>query len=292
MAEEWRNKLYFGDNLPILREEIPPDSVDLLYLDPPFNSKASYNVLFKERSGEKSAAQITAFDDTWHWGSEAEHAYHEVVTKEPKKVSDLMQSFRGFLGQNDMMAYITMMAPRLLALHKVLKVTGTIYLHCDPTASHYLKLVMDAVFGPMNFRNEVVWRRTGSHNSARRYGPIHDILLFYAKSKDYFWQRQYRPYLKGYVEQFFNKTDERGPYRSQTLTGSGTRKGESGEGWKGYDPTPKGRHWAFPGALAEELAQTASTTERPPRFPCRRSQVRFPRAAAIPCRDIAARTCT
>lgn len=261
VQENWKNILYFGDNLGILRDTVLADSVDLVYLDPPFNSKASYNVLFQERSGEQSAAQITAFEDTWHWGSEAEREFHEVVTKGPKNVSDLMQAFRTFLGQNDMMAYITMMAPRLIQLHRVLKNTGSIYLHCDPTASHYLKLVMDAVFGPTNFRSEVIWRRTGSHNSARRYGPIHDTILFYTKSKEYFWKRQYGPYLEGYVKTFFNKTDERGPFRSQTLTGSGTRNGESGQPWRGYNPTPKGRHWAFPGVLMEELGLDEDLTQ-------------------------------
>jgi site-specific DNA-methyltransferase (adenine-specific) len=137
----WKNQLFFGDNLEILRERIPVASVDLIYLDPPFNSKATYNVLFAEKSGEKSAAQITAFEDTWHWGLESEAAYHEVVTLGPRKLSDLLQALRSFLGTNDMMAYLTMMAVRLVELHRVLKPTGSIYLHCDPTASHYIKML-------------------------------------------------------------------------------------------------------------------------------------------------------
>ena len=134
----WTNQLYFGDNLSVLREHIPSESVDLIYLDPPFNSNATYNVLFKERSGEDSAAQITAFDDTWHWTIDSERAYQEVVTDGPDKLAKLLQAMREFLGQNDMMAYLTMMAQRLAELHRVLKPTGSIYLHCDPTASHYL----------------------------------------------------------------------------------------------------------------------------------------------------------
>ena len=144
---DWKNKLYFGDNLDILREHVPDESVDLVYLDPPFNSNATYNVLFKEASGEGSTAQIHAFDDTWHWSMESEDAYREVVTDGPKKLADLLQAMRSFLGQNDMMAYLTMMSPRMVELHRVLKPTGSIYVHCDPTASHYLKLLMDAVFG-------------------------------------------------------------------------------------------------------------------------------------------------
>jgi site-specific DNA-methyltransferase (adenine-specific) len=212
MPTEWKNKLYFGDNLPLLRDEIPSESVDLIYLDPPFNSKASYNILFKERSGEQSAAQIVAFEDTWHWGKEAELAFHEIVTKGPKKTADLMQAFRSFLGQNDMMAYITMMAPRIVEMHNVLKPTGSIYLHCDPTASHYLKLVMDAVFGPIRFRNEITWRRTGSHNKLKRYGPVHDTILFYTKTDDYIWNGPKRPYMRGHVEENF-VLDEHG-YRT------------------------------------------------------------------------------
>ena len=150
---DWKNKLYFGDNLDILREHVLDESVDLIYLDPPFNSNATYNVLFKEASGESSAAQIQAFDDTWHWDLKvSESAYRDVVTHGPKKLADLLQAMRSFLGQNDMMAYLTMMAQRMTELHRVLKPTGSIYLHCDPTASHYLKLVMDSVFGPREFR--------------------------------------------------------------------------------------------------------------------------------------------
>ena len=150
-TETMLNKLYFGDNLPILREEIADESVDLIYLDPPFNSNATYNVLFRERSGQESAAQITAFEDTWRWSIESEIAFRDVVTNGPQVLGNLLQAMRAFLGQNDMMAYLTMMAQRMAELHRVLKPTGSIYLHCDPTASHYLKLLMDAVFGKETF---------------------------------------------------------------------------------------------------------------------------------------------
>ncbi|MDD3579829.1 MAG: DNA methyltransferase [Desulfobacca sp.] len=205
MSGEWKNKLYFGDNLEILREQIQTESVDLIYLDPPFNSQATYNILFAEKSGEQSAAQITAFEDTWHWGLEAEKAYHEVVTLGPRKLADLLQALRSFLGSNDMMAYLTMMAIRLDELHRVLKPTGSIYLHCDPTASHYLKLLMDAVFGYKNFLNEVVWYYRGAGTPKAARARRHDILLFYAKMKTmHFFDPDpiRQPYAEATVERF------------------------------------------------------------------------------------------
>ena len=162
---ETPNRLYFGDNLDILRQYVADETVDLIYLDPPFNSNATYNVLFRERSGEESAAQITAFEDTWHWGWESETAYQDVVTRGPDKVGSLLAALRQFLGQNDMMAYLTMMAQRMIELHRVLKPTGSIYLHCDPTASHYLKLLMDAVFDAANFGMKITWQRTTSQGT-------------------------------------------------------------------------------------------------------------------------------
>jgi site-specific DNA-methyltransferase (adenine-specific) len=204
------NHLFYGDNLNILREYIQDESIDLIYLDPPFNSAATYNVLFQEKSGEQSAAQITAFEDTWHWGMESEKAFHETVTEGPEKLSILLQALRTFLGQNDMMAYITMMAPRLVELHRVLKTTGSIYLHCDTTASHYLKLLLDAIFGPAEFLNEIIWKRTSAHSGANRYGPVHDSILFYSKTDEYVWNEQYGPYDEEYVDAFFTHIDEHG----------------------------------------------------------------------------------
>jgi site-specific DNA-methyltransferase (adenine-specific) len=176
------NKLYFGDNLDILREYISDESVDLIYLDPPFNSNATYNVLFQEKNGTQSRAQITAFEDTWHWGLESEETYREIVTQGSKKLADLIQAIRSFLGQNDMMAYLVMIAIRLEEMRRVLKPTGSIYLHCDPTASHYLKLVMDAVFGANNFRNEIIWHYRKWSNISSQFQRNHDVLLFYSKS--------------------------------------------------------------------------------------------------------------
>lgn len=173
------NRLYYGDNLDILQNEIADESVDLIYLDPPFNSNATYNVLFKAPTGEQSQAQIEAFEDTWHWTTDgAEEAYWQVLHGKNSEAARMLEAMRGFLGENDMMAYLAMMSVRLIELHRVLKPTGSLYLHCDPTASHYLKILLDAVFGAANFRNEVIWKRTSAHSSAKRWGPVHDILLF------------------------------------------------------------------------------------------------------------------
>lgn len=237
------NVLYYGDNLQVLRESIADESVDLIYLDPPFNSQATYNVLFRAPTGEQSKAQIEAFEDTWHWGPEAEDAFDQVMKSGHTDTAEMLRALRLFLKENDMMAYLTMMAVRLLELHRVLKPTGSLYLHCDPTASHYLRILLDAVFGPTNFRNEIVWRRTGANNSAHRFGPVHQTILFYARSAETRFRRSYGPYTVDYIERYFRHEDDRGRYRSVLLTGPGTRKGPSGQPWRGYDPTDSGRHW-------------------------------------------------
>jgi site-specific DNA-methyltransferase (adenine-specific) len=245
--ETWKNQLYFGDNLDILRgQRIPAGSVDLIYLDPPFNSNATYNVLFAEKSGEKSAAQITAFEDTWQWGQEAEGAYRDVVTLGPRKLADLIQALRAFLGQNNMMAYLTMMAVRLVELHRVLKPAGSIYLHCDPTASHYIKLLIDAVFGHKRFLSEIVWKRTSAHSSAKRPGPSHDILFFYSKTESYIWNPIFTEYDLKYINSHYSMADPDGRcWRASDLTAMGTRKGSSGQPWRGFDVAAKGNHWKF-----------------------------------------------
>ena len=238
---DWKNKLYFGDNLDILREQVPDGSVDLIYLDPPFNSNATYNVLFREKSGERSAAQIQAFGDTWHWDIGSERAYREVVTEGPRKLADLLQAMRSFLGQNDMMAYLTMMAHRLVELNRVLKPTGSIYLHCDPTASHYLKMVMDAVFGPTRFRSEITWKRYGVHNDvgqgSTRFGRVHDILLLYGKSDSVIWNQVFVPLNETYVERTYRYIDKESGRRFTTtpLTGpGGAEKGNPVFDWNGH----------------------------------------------------------
>lgn len=201
------NHLYYGDNLSVLREYIPDSSVDLVYLDPPFNSNATYNVLFAEKDGSRSAAQIKAFEDTWEWDQAAAEAYQEVV-EIGGKVSQVMQAFRTFLGDNDLLAYLAMMAPRLVELRRVLKTTGSIYLHCDPTASHYLKLLMDAVFGPDKFANEIVWQRSLPHgNILKKFGASHDVILFYRNGNSVTWAGSFLPHRQEYLDQFYRFTE-------------------------------------------------------------------------------------
>ena len=238
------NHLYFGDNLNILRQHIADESVDLIYLDPPFNSNATYNVLFRERSGEESAAQITAFDDTWRWSMESELAYQDVVTQQGGKVGELLAAMRAFLGQNDMMAYLTMMAQRMVELHRVLKPTGSIYLHCDPTASHYLKLLMDAIFGTANFRREIIWQRSRSHGGASSYNSVHDILFYYSKAEDVIWNPQHQPYDQSYIESHYNLVDEDGR-RYQLVSAHGSGPGPARKFGDRVIEPPPGRHWAW-----------------------------------------------
>ena len=221
------NTLYYGDNLPILRNYLKDESVDLIYLDPPFNSKASYNLLFKEPAGEASKAQITAFEDTWHWNEEVERSFQEIVKSAPASVVEMMRSFRQFVGLNDMMAYLTMMCVRLLELKRVLKESGSIYLHCDPTASHYLKILMDTVFGKRNFRNEIVWKRatmSGGKAHANQYGRNHDVLLYYSKGETTIFKTQHLPYSEEYIKKNFIYSELDG--RIYRLQPCGTRTKE------------------------------------------------------------------
>ena len=241
------NTLYYGDNLDILRRYIADEAVDLIYLDPPFKSNQDYNVLFAEQNGSRSAAQIKAFEDTWRWDRTAAAAYKEVV-EQGGKVSQAMQGFRQYVGENDILAYLAMMAPRLIELRRVLRASGSLYLHCDPAASHYLKLLMDAIFGAHNFRSEIIWKRSHAHSSAKRYGPIHDVILFYTRSDDYHWNDLRQEYSDEYIARFFKFDDQDGRSRYWTgdLTANGVRHGETGKPWRGFDPTSKGRHWMVP----------------------------------------------
>jgi adenine specific DNA methylase Mod len=174
------NTLYYGDNLEVLRRHVADESVDLVYLDPPFNSNADYNVLFAEHSGKQSAGQVQAFKDTWEWNEEAAANFAEAV-QGGGRVAEAMRAFNTLVPKSDMLAYLSMMAPRLVELRRILKQTGSIYLHCDPTASHYLKLLMDAVFGPSYFKSEIIWKRTNAHSSAKRWAPVHDTIFYYGK---------------------------------------------------------------------------------------------------------------
>ena len=248
------NTLYYGDNLNILRRYVRDETVDLVYLDPPFNSKRDYNLLFKTPTGHESDAQVTAFVDSWHWGEQAEGEFAEVLHQSNTQVAEMMRAFRAFLGENDVMAYLTMMANRLLELRRVMKPTASIYLHCDPTASHYLKLLMDAVFGVVNFRNEISWKRTSAHSDAKRYGPVHDTLLFYVKTDIFEWNAQFEPYSEAYLSAHYRNRDDQGRvYTLSDLTASGTRKGSSGQPWRGFDPASKGNHWKFKVETLDEL---------------------------------------
>jgi site-specific DNA-methyltransferase (adenine-specific) len=199
MSELKTNVLYYGDNLEILRnrEYFPDNCVDLIYLDPPFNSKKDYNILFKENGGVESEAQIKAFTDSWHWTQKAEDTYHEIVTKGPLKVGKLIGALHDSIGNNDVMAYLVMMTIRLVELHRVLKPTGSLYLHCDPTASHYLKLVLDQIFGPKNFRNEIVWCYTGPRKTPKKFSRKHDVIFFYTKTGHYIFNQQSIPHKSG-----------------------------------------------------------------------------------------------
>ena len=197
------NTLYYGDNLDILQRYIKDESVDLVYLDPPFNSNANYNVLFAQKDGAQSSAQIQAFEDTWQWDQNAIQTYtHEVEKGGP--VADALRAFNLILGDSNMMAYLTMMAPRLQELRRVLKPTGSLYLHCDPTASHYLKVLLDMVFGAENYRNNISWKRSDTHNDAKkRFSAISDQILFYSKSKDCIFNVVKAPHNESHIKNWF-----------------------------------------------------------------------------------------
>lgn len=202
------NTLYYGDNLDILKHFIKDETVDLVYLDPPFNSKSDYNILYKESNGKSSEAQITAFEDTWHWGEDAERTFQEIIDTAPAHVIEMIRAFRQFLGNNDMMAYLAMMCIRLIELRRVLKPTGSIYLHCDPTASHYLKILMDTIFGKENFRNEIIWKRTAPKGHAfTRFPSTQDVILFYGKGDHITWNNLYLDHREEYIDSHYGKAE-------------------------------------------------------------------------------------
>lgn len=252
-------KLFYGDNLDVLREHVPSESVDLVYLDPPFNSNANYNILFKSKTGDGSDAQIEAFEDTWHWNDKAEDAFDQVMRSGNTDAAELLRAMRGFLGQNDMMAYLAMMAIRLLELHRVLKPTGSLYLHCDPTASHYLKLLLDGVFGADRFKTEIIWKRTSAHSNVySSYGDVTDIIFFYTKTASYTWNQLYRTQTVADVEAAFPNVDPDGRrWRSENLRNPGVRPNLhypylAGNGVT-YHPHPNG--WTVTQAKMQEFEQ-------------------------------------
>lgn len=259
------NQLYYGDNLEVLRLHIADESVDLIYLDPPFNSARNYNVLFAEQDGTRAAAQIQAFEDTWQWDVAASAAYHDVVERGGKP-SEVMQAFRLMLGDNDMLAYLAMMAPRLIELRRVLKERGSLYLHCDPTASHYLKLLLDGIFGPENFRTEIVWKRSSAHSDTKQgraqHGHIHDAVLFYTKSDEWTWNPVYTPYDQQYIDQFYKYVEE-GTGRRYRL-GDITGPGGAAKGNPQYEVMGVTRYWRYSPEKMDELIRLGRIVQTKP----------------------------
>ena len=238
------SKLYYGDNLDILRDHryFPDACIDLIYLDPPFNSNRSYNVLFKDESGQYSEAQIKAFDDTWHWVNAVE-TYADLVENAPERVSKLIDALHDGLGESQMLAYLVMMTARLVELHRVLKATGSLYLHCDPTASHYLKIILDSIFRPERFINEIVWQRTNVHNDAKRWSPINDMILFYSKSDRFTWNPQYAPHSDEHITSKYTGTSADGRrYTLSDMTSPNPRPNMMYE-WLGHQSPSNG--WRY-----------------------------------------------
>ncbi len=239
-----KNALYYGDNLAVLRESIATESVDLVYLDPPFNSNANYNVLFKSPTGVGSQAQIEAFEDTWHWTTNeggAEDAFDQVIRSGNTNAADLLRAVRSFLGDNDMMAYLAMMAIRLIELRRVLKSTGSLYLHCDPTASHYLKILLDSVFGKEAYHNEIIWKRTNAHNDSRvSFGSVTDTIFFYTKGKSSTWHQLSMPLSEKHVsDKYYMRDENNRPYTTRDLRSPSPRPNLTYD-YKGYRPHQNG----------------------------------------------------
>ena len=246
------NKLYYGDNLSIM-EGMAKYSVDLVYLDPPFKSQQNYNLLYKTLTGKPVPEQAEAFCDTWEMDAEKDRISRNmpVLMKQYGVEQYYVDFWRLWMQalchtQPHLLAYLIYMVQRLLHMKVILKPTGSIYLHCDPTASHYIKVMMDGIFGHDQFRNEVIWRRTGAHGRAKKWGPIHDTLLFYTMSDKYTWNRVFEDYDQSYLDKFYRFNDEHGQYRLVTLDGPGVRTGSSGTPWRDVDPGAKGRHWEVP----------------------------------------------
>jgi DNA modification methylase len=252
-----KNQLYFGDNLEVTQKYIADESVDLVYLDPPFNSNRNYSVIFN-RHGQvdvDNTAQIQAFEDSWHWTHVTETQYTDFMAVAPGRVADAMSAFRTLLGENDAMAYLVNMAPRLVELHRVLKQTGSLYLHCDPTMSHYLKVMLDAIFDARNFVNEVIWKRSSAHSDstqgAKHYGRVTDTLLFYSKSAVRTWNPAYQPYDESYIARDYRRIEEGTGrrYRIDNIQGPG---GES-KGNPFYEVMGVSRYWRYSRERMQQL---------------------------------------
>ena len=247
-------RLYYGDCLTIMRDHMNLGSVDLIYLDPPFNSNREYNAIYKDETGRPLPDQINAFCDMWELDEERERALRTMpmLMREAGIDDEAVEFWRLWMNalrktNPRLLAYLSYMVERLLLMKRILKPTGSLYLHCDPSASHYIKVMMDAVFGHDNFRSEVIWKRSHAHNSARRWGPVHDTILFYSRTDKYRWNRTFQSYDQDYIDRYFKFDDEdgRGRYWTGDLTGAGIRNGPSGQPWRGHDVEAKGRHWAY-----------------------------------------------
>jgi DNA modification methylase len=254
-----KNLLYYGDNLDVMRRHIRDETVDLCYIDPPFNSKRNYNQIYNN-VGSEDRAQAQAFVDTWTWDDHANDCFTQILTNvngvQTRQSIELIRGLDTVLCRGSLFAYLVNMTVRIAEIRRVLKKTGSFYLHCDPTASHYLKLVCDAIFVPQggDFKSEIIWKRTSAHSSAMRYGPVHDVLLFYTKSSRYTWNKSYQPYDQYYLDQFYTHIDQDGRrWRRSDLTGAGVRNGETGEPWRGIEVTAKGRHWFVPPVELDKL---------------------------------------
>ena len=255
------NLLYYGDNLDILRRYIPDESIDLIYLDPPFNSDRNYNVIFKNEAGRQSDAQLLAFEDTWHWGPDAEKVYAYLTNsarnegRVPDPVTSIVGALRRGIGENQMLAYVVEMAVRLVELHRVLKPTGSLYLHCDATASHYLRLILDSIFGPVNFVNEIIWKRSDAHNDygqgAKHLGRIHDVILFYRKSDAATFNAMYTPLPDETVKKWYRHIEkETGRlYNLADITGPGG----AAKGNPYYEFLGVKRYWRYSKERMQEL---------------------------------------
>lgn len=246
------NTLYYGDCLDVI-PSLKAGSVDLIYLDPPFNSRRNYHNIYKDETGRPLPDQVEAFCDMWTLTPEREREIrHMPVLVRQTGIDDATAEFwKTWLNalrktNPALLAYLSYMVIRLAHMRVLLKPTGTLYLHCDPTASHYIKVMLDGVFGHDNFRNEIIWKRTGAHGRAKRWGPIHDVILFYSRSEKYFWNRTFQPLDTEYIENYYKAVDDHGQYRLVTLDGPGERTGASGQPWKGVDPSLSGRHWEVP----------------------------------------------
>jgi DNA modification methylase len=269
-----KNALYYGDNLELLRNPkfVRDESIDLCYIDPPFNSERRYNQIYNNE-GYEDIAQAQAFVDIHTWDEHAIKCYDEIRTNDGNRYTEqtieLIKGFENVLGKGPLLAYVVCMTARIVEIQRVLKPTGSFYLHCDPTSSHYLKLATDSVFLPLggDFLNEIVWKRTSSHGGAKRWGDVHDTILFYSKSNNYIWNRLLQPYDPAYVSKKYRQSDERGPFMDDNLTGAGVTQGDSGKAWKGINPTSIGRHWAVPqkpvlALVGEDRASKMSLAEK------------------------------